>query len=153
MSKKKVMKMNACEITFTPIEDIDIFHILPYLNYDDIHSVLQTHKKIANEYVKSLKKYKSTVYCDLTFHENTMFQHIQYIVNINIIKNNTIAINKMDENSIASSYDKIKIENIQFCMDANRTPYLRIVYPNKIHTHIIYDRKIKLCHDTLLYTQ
>lgn len=127
---------------FTPIEDIDICHLLPYLSSYDIAQILRVRKRLPLEYKLKLDSFKWSTLCDMSFHAQLPRDSIRYIAGIK------------DLNDISWKDEMKAVYDVRLKRDSNGISYLRIVYPDKIHTHIIYDRKIKLEDASiLLYTK
>ena len=127
---------------FTPIEDIDIFYLLPYLSLHELVRILRVRKRLPLEYKLRLNSFKWSTLCDMSFHTQLPCDSIRYVAVI-------------DELSDEKWKEEMKaVYDIRLKRDSNGISYLRIVYPNKVHTHIIYDRKVKLEDESiLLYTK
>lgn len=126
----------------TPLEDIDIIYLLPYLSLYDIAQVIRIRKHLPLEYKSKLDSFKWKTLCDLSFHTQLPCNSIRFIAGI-------------DGSNDAGWKDNLKtVEDIRLKRDLNGVPYIRVVYPDKLHTHIIYHRKIKLKDGLiLLYTK
>lgn len=112
---------------FTPLEDIDLFHLLPYFSLQDLYSILLVHKQLPIEYAVKLHEYKYRVFCHFHFHEPSAFPLVRSIA---IVKNN-------------EDTQWLEVDNVEVKKDSNGISYLRILYANKVHLHIVYDRKVK----------
>jgi len=128
---------------FTPIEDLDIIFVLPYLSLHDVHQILLVQKRLPIEYKQKLDSYKMSTLCDMSFHSHIPSNSITFIAAIN------------NGGNLLDYHKTLKpIQNIKLKRDVNNIPYLRIVYPDKVHTHIIYNSKIKIEKNSiLLYTK
>lgn len=118
----------------TPLEDIDILYLLPYLDRYDISHILQLKKYLPFEYQQALQHLKSQTFCDLSFHTCRVLDQIKQI------------------NFVDNKHSYIKpIQSVELRKDSNDITYLKIIYPDMMHKHIIYNCKIRFENDILFF--
>jgi hypothetical protein len=71
----------------TPLEDIDIIYLLPYLSLYDIAQVIRIRKHLPLEYKSKLDSFKWKTLCDLSFHTQLPWSNYNKLpyLNINVI--------------------------------------------------------------------
>lgn len=128
----------------TPLEEIDVFYVLPYLSCKDIHHILIVKKNIPHEYKLHLMKYKMNTFCDLSYCHQYNLQPIQYIIHVS----------HENQNELEYLKNKEKIQIVILKQDLNNVSYLHITYKDSPHIRVIYYRKICVKNEiNLLYTQ
>jgi hypothetical protein len=139
--------------SITPLYDIDVYHILPFLTAKDIHSILQTNKIVHeyyNEFKKQLDKYKRTMYRRIKHIDCQELTHISGLLNICLDdKNKDYNLDTLLEGK------NFKIESIKSMKKKtnpknNEESYLIAIHKNdKINT-IIYNRYIKIVNNIMI---
>jgi hypothetical protein len=117
----------------TPLEDIDLFYVLPFLDTLDISCILQLKKSIPSEYRAQIEQMKFFTLCDISFHTCRVFNEISKI------------------HFVQEKHPRLEhIYCVEIKKDGNQVSYLKITYTDRVHQHIIYNCKIRFDKDRMI---
>ena len=123
----------SCFLMLTPLEDIDIFYVLPYLNTLDISCILRLKKILHPKYHEQLEQMKFRTLCDISFHTCRAFNEISKI------------------QFVQEKRQHLEhIHCVELKKDGNSVSYLKITYTDRMHQHIIYGCKIRFDEDRMI---
>lgn len=141
------------EFSITPLYDIDVYHVLPYLRAIDLHFLLQTNKTIRDknvEFKNQLMKYRMNTFMNIKYIQDKELNQVTGLLNICLDdKNKDYTIEKLLEleyvvieyiNSIIKKTNPI---NKDQC-------YLTAIHKNERTNTIIYNRYIKIVNNIML---
>jgi serine/threonine protein kinase len=139
--------------SITPLYDIDVFHILPFLTAKDIHSILQTNKFVYenyHEFKNQLDKYKKTMYRRIKHIDCQELTHVSGLLNICLDDKNK---DYKLETLLEEEYFKIEsIKNMEKKANKNNKEecYLIAIHKNEMTNTIIYNRYIKIINNIMV---
>lgn len=136
--------------TITPLSDLDVFVVLPFLDAKDIHYIVLTNKNIPNEFKKALERFKYITFREIQYFEPYELSQIKYMLNVDLE-----SANDKNMNTIQAFKEKCeemyiyKIKSMEIKTDINGIKYLFILHDDRICKHIIYERKMRVIENEL----
>ena len=131
----------------TPIKDIDIYCVLPFLDVKEIHFILCTHRDVSKEYLKRLVELKYDVFREIRYFKPSELANIKYFLQVN--DETEKAYHSKHPEDVIKNQNVIKIDTFNLKIDTNNIPYLRIKYKDQLCQHSIYDRSIRLLNENV----
>lgn len=136
--------------TFTPLGDLDVFVLLPFLDAKDIHSVTRTNRNVPKEFKEALNRFKHSVFRDIQYFEPCELSRIKYMLNIDLDSAMDKNMNTIQE--FREKHEETYISNIksmELKTDVNGIKYLFILQDDRVCTHVIYYRKMRVIENEL----
>lgn len=133
--------------SLTPLRDIDIYCVLPYLDVKDIHYIICTTRNVPHEFTKRLLQLKYSVYRNIKYFNPSELSNIKYYLHVDDNTNKEYE-TKTKEDLITHEH-VIEVETSILKTDVNNVPCLFLKYKDQRCKHIIYNRRIKIIHDNI----
>ena len=122
---------------FTPIKDLDVHMVLPFLDHIDLYRVILTHKKIPVEFHDRLIVLKRFTFRSIEHFHVSELNNIRYAM-------------RVEENMEEGVKQHIRMAEL--CSDTLGGYFMKLHHSNGTTQTIIYNREFKFRgNDTLVY--